>query len=98
MKIEQIGKVTPEEMEILNILSEECAETIQCISKIFRFGWDSANPSNPGYTNKEHLTEEIGDLMCMINIISDKKNMSSEIIKASYKKEDKLRKYSNISF
>lgn len=67
--IEQLGKISAGEKEILNITLEECAEVVQCISKIFRFGWDSSNPKNPEYTNRMHLTEEVGDLLCMLNLM-----------------------------
>lgn len=67
--IEQLGKTTANEKEILNITLEECAEVVQCISKVFRFGWNSSNPKNPEYTNRMHLTEEVGDLLCMLNLM-----------------------------
>jgi NTP pyrophosphatase (non-canonical NTP hydrolase) len=99
MKINQLGKSTNEEKEILNILSEECAEVIQCISKIHRFGWDSENPTKPGYNNKDHLTEELGDLLCMIDIISAKANINqSTLHQHIVNKVGKLRKYSDITF
>ena len=48
--------------EALDILQEECAEVIQVASKCKRFGTKS---------NRERLTQEIGDLYCMIQIIQD---------------------------
>ena len=52
--------------EILTILTEECAEVIQSVSKIQRFGWDSewANESN-----QVRLERELGDLLCMIDLL-----------------------------
>jgi NTP pyrophosphatase (non-canonical NTP hydrolase) len=44
---------------------EECAEVIQAISKIFRFGLQQTYP-NTGETNKEHLEEEIGQLLFIL--------------------------------
>jgi NTP pyrophosphatase (non-canonical NTP hydrolase) len=56
------------EKEILLITQEECAEVTQAISKVFRFGFDSVHK---GIDNREHLEEEIGDLMCMIDLLID---------------------------
>lgn len=56
--------------EILLITSEECAEVVQAISKIFRFGFDSKWPED-GADNRERLTEEIGDLLAMVKLLSD---------------------------
>ena len=52
--------------EIMLITQEECAEVSQAISKVFRFGMDD---EYKGITNREHLEEEIGDLMCMIDLL-----------------------------
>ena len=40
--------------EVMNITMEECAEVIQAISKIFRFGLESIHPET-GIDNKTHL-------------------------------------------
>jgi len=82
------------EKQILLICQEECAEVTQAISKIFRFGFDS---EHDGMTNYQRLTEEIGDLLCMINLLMEK-NVIDEIQtqKASYNKRLKLEKWSNI--
>lgn len=97
--IHQLGKSTSEEKEILNITLEECSEIVQCVSKVFRFGWDSCNPSNPNYTNREHMTEEIGDLHCMLELMFDRGIIDKDKVlmysKAKYKK---LEKFSNIDF
>lgn len=45
--------------EILNLLQEECAEVIQAISKVRRFGKES---------NIKGLTEEIGDVLYLISL------------------------------
>ena len=45
--------------EILLIAQEECAEVTQAISKVFRFGIDEVYNDR---TNKQRLTEEVGDL------------------------------------
>lgn len=83
--------------EILNILSEECAEVIQAISKIHRFGFDSCHPDTPEKNNIDHLTEELGDLQCMINLLVKNKVVSrARLDSAAEAKLEKLRKWSNI--
>ena len=57
-----------QEREVMNILSEECAEVIQAISKCHRFGMDNVKPGKPK-TNREHLEEELGDLLAMVDIL-----------------------------
>jgi NTP pyrophosphatase (non-canonical NTP hydrolase) len=52
--------------EILLIAQEECAEVIQAISKIFRFGFDAQHP-NEDRNNLQRLEEELGDLACRIS-------------------------------
>lgn len=56
--------------EIMFILQEECAEVTQAISKCLRFGIDNYKPGKPK-TNREHLAEEIGDLIAMIELCYD---------------------------
>lgn len=83
--------------EILNILSEECAEVIQAISKIHRFGFDSCHPNTPEKNNIDHLTEELGDLQCMINLLVKKMVISqTKLDEAAEAKLEKLRQWSNI--
>jgi len=83
--------------EILNITLEECAEVTQAISKVFRFGFDGSHPNTPDVTNKMHLEEEIGDLICMIEILTEHGIVDPYAIKeAATKKRQKLAKWSNI--
>lgn len=84
------------EHEIMNILSEECAEVIQAISKCHRFGMDNVKPGKPK-TNREHLEEEIGDLLAMVDILVEKGIIAQyhlEVAKAA--KIEKLKKWSTI--
>lgn len=74
--------------EALDILQEECAEVIQVVSKIKRFGMKS---------NQERLTQEIGDLYCMIQIIQDLDLIDwEEVLAAAKNKEDKLKVWSKL--
>lgn len=82
--------------EILLITQEECAEVTQAISKVFRFGIDGQKPGN-NKTNKEHLEEELGDLLAMINILTDKNIVSTQSLEtAKNNKYSKLKQWSNI--
>lgn len=80
--------------EILLITQEECAEVTQAISKVFRFGIES---THNGFSNRERLEEEIGDLMCMIDLLIDSGIVSeSAVMTAKNEKMLKLQKWSNI--
>jgi NTP pyrophosphatase (non-canonical NTP hydrolase) len=81
--------------EILSITQEECAEVIQAISKIFRFGLDT---EWKGETNRQHLEEEIGDLQAMIYLLACNNIISKEGIEISAEnKLKKLKEWSHIS-
>lgn len=74
--------------EALVITQEECAEVIQVISKIFRFGLDE---------NDHRLEDEIGDLLCMIELLvnlgvvrPDKLDLAKRV------KAEKLKKWSKL--
>ena len=80
--------------EILLITQEECAEVTQAISKVFRFGIDEIHNDR---TNKQRLTEELGDLHCMIELIVESGLIDrSELLNASGLKQKKLMRWSNI--
>lgn len=83
--------------EILQILTEECAEVIQAISKCNRFGLDQIKP-NKEKTNVAILEEELGDLLAMIELlVSQNIGVSSDALnKAKEAKFDKLKYWSNI--
>lgn len=83
--------------EILLILQEECAEVTQAISKCFRFGPDQMKPGK-SRTNISMLQEELGDLLAMVELLC-KQDVGVDmvgIIDAKIKKNEKLRKWSNI--
>lgn len=76
--------------EILTILQEECAEVIQAISKVRRFGMEN---------NVTDLKKEIADVLCMVDIL-----LASDIVRyyegelevMKICKRDKLKKFSRI--
>ena len=82
--------------EVLDITQEECAEVIQAISKIRRFGWLSKHPTS-SQTNRQHLEEEVGDLVCMFDLMRESGMIDwAEVIEHSDNKREKLKKWSNI--
>jgi NTP pyrophosphatase (non-canonical NTP hydrolase) len=84
--------------EVMDILQEECAEVIQAVSKIRRFGIDNHKPGrmNPK-TNREHLEEELGDLYAMIDILQELDIVSwTNIEQAAEAKREKLKTWSTI--
>lgn len=86
--------MTESEKQILLICQEECAEVTQAISKVFRFGFDS---EYDGRTNHQRLTEEVGDLLCMIHLMIEKGIIDDmQTHKASWNKRTKLEKWSDI--
>ena len=88
--------MTNESIEVLHILQEECAEVIQAISKVNRFGIDNSKPGT-SKTNRDHLEEEIGDILAMIEILQQSKMIdSNKIANAKMAKFEKLKKWSNI--
>ena len=82
--------------EVMDILQEECAEVIQAVSKISRFGIDNHKPGKPK-TNREHLEEELGDMLAMIDIMLEKNVISKNNLDiAKRAKIEKLKQWSNI--
>jgi hypothetical protein len=81
--------------EILVITQEECAEVIQEISKIFRFGIDQQHKD--GILHQDKLEMEVGDLQCMINLlIAHGLVRQDKINQAVESKINKLKQWSKI--
>ena len=75
--------------ELFVVTMEECAELIQELSKNIRFGYS--------YMNKDRLTQEVGDVVCMINLLQKQGFINNiDVAKAAQKKAQKLKKWSNI--
>jgi NTP pyrophosphatase (non-canonical NTP hydrolase) len=80
----------------MNILQEECAEVIQAVSKISRFGIDNFKPGK-AKTNREHLEEELGDMIAMICILEKMGVINQDALELATKaKIQKLKKWSTI--
>lgn len=81
--------------EILVITQEECAEVIQEISKIFRFGINEAHKE--GMLHQEKLETEVGDLLCMISLMTQHGLIrSDQVTTAVENKQTKLKQWSKI--
>jgi NTP pyrophosphatase (non-canonical NTP hydrolase) len=82
--------------EVMNILSEECAEVIQAVSKCNRFGLDNMKPGKP-LTNAQHLEGEIGDVLAMVDLLKLKGVVTDAGLEtAKLAKIEKLKKWSSI--
>ena len=84
--------------EALGILQEECAEVIVEVSKIRRFGLDTAHfKSDPQHSHRTMLEMELGDVLALVDILKDQ-GLVDQTRLDQYKqnKKDKLRKWSKI--
>ena len=76
--------------ECLVILTEECGEVIQAVSKTMRFPEDDEK-------NRTRLTKELGDLQCMIDLTCKHLEISpDDIVFWSNMKAEKLKTWSNL--
>ncbi len=62
---------------------EECAEVIQAISKVFRFGINQVHPET-GVSNKENLETEIGQLSFMLSMLIEQWDLDRDAITDAY--------------
>ena len=75
----------------LEILAEECSEVIHIKSKIMRFGLNYCHPEK-FISNRECLTQEIGDVLALVDILIDNGLFTEEqLIEAKYRKREKLK-------
>ena len=75
--------------ELMVITMEECAEVAQACSKIWRFGYDP--------DKLEKLEREVGDLMCMIDLMHKYDLISfTNVDKYTNEKYEKLKEYSDL--
>ena len=58
---------------VMDVLQEECAEVIQAVSKIRRFGLEESWNS---VTNKEALITEIGDVLAIVDILVEETDIN----------------------
>jgi hypothetical protein len=83
--------------EALIITQEECAEVVQAVSKVMRFGFDSCYPTEDSASTKECLTMEVGQLLCMVNILIEQGVIDEDaMIAAMEQKKVKLETWSGL--
>lgn len=78
-------------VQVMSVLQEECAEVIQAVSKINRFGLDN---EWDGITNKQSLITEIGDVLAIVLVLIDETDINisrADIDAAIEKKLNKLK-------
>ena len=68
-------------------LQEECAEVIQAVSKIFRFGLNHINPVT-NVSNKKQLEEELDQLSAMITVVRRHYSLGHDQV-AYFRKENR---------
>lgn len=88
--------LTEAEAERLAILSEECGEVIQAVSKILRHGYSSKNPHLPagGMDNEAMLEKEIGDVRWAVEMMTAAKDIDDDEIEGwKVSKAEKARPY-----
>ena len=74
--------------ELMTITMEECGELIQECSKAIRC---------EHYYDNDKLTEEVGDVMCMINLLHEYDLISWDEVDAKIlEKKKKLKKWSEL--
>jgi NTP pyrophosphatase (non-canonical NTP hydrolase) len=82
--------------EALGILQEECAEVIQEVSKIRRFGLDTLHYKS-GVKHSTMLEMEVGDVLALIDILVDQGVLDRAGLEvATENKKLKLQQWSNI--
>lgn len=86
---------------LLTVVSEECAEIQQAVSKILRFGVDGRNPYDPATPNGDHLLTEYYQLEEMMEMLFDADILIPfnfpDILHIREDKREKVEKYMDVS-
>ena len=81
--------------EALVILQEECAELIQAISKLQRWGPDGTHEGRP--SARDRMVSEMGDVLAMFPFVRDEFGITEEELKEAIKvKRARLAVYSGL--
>jgi NTP pyrophosphatase (non-canonical NTP hydrolase) len=73
---------------LLTLITEECGEVIQCVTKALRFGLQDVKPDQP-LNNAERLVEELRDLAVILDLLRESSRPFREAM-AEY--EDKIKR------
>jgi NTP pyrophosphatase (non-canonical NTP hydrolase) len=88
----EMNGLTDAQEERLTLITEECAEVIQAVSKIKRFGFNSNY--NGGITNLESLQHELGDLQLILKVMIERGDVNKEAIEQrTIDKRTKINQY-----
>jgi NTP pyrophosphatase (non-canonical NTP hydrolase) len=89
------NELTAAESERLAILGEELGEAQQAVGKILRHGYESYNPDEiAGRSNRSNLQRELGDVMCVLDMLVAADDLSRTSIEARRtEKSEKIKKY-----
>jgi NTP pyrophosphatase (non-canonical NTP hydrolase) len=74
---------------VMAVLQEECAEVIQAVSKINRFGMQG---EWQGVTNRQSLITEIGDVLAIIKVLMNETDINMTEAELETAVEAKLKK------
>lgn len=97
MEVEKWHEIQPlsNDQELLTITMEECAEVQQACAKLIRFGLETGWNGDLTITQ---LEQEIGDLICMFDMMSDREWIQwDRVHKYAEKKAEKLKTWSNLN-
>ena len=84
---------TDYEDELLTIMMEELSEIAIRASKMKRFGIDETQPGQP-FDNRERLSQEIGDLMAVLQLCKESKLVDDTVVTDQLKiKNAKLKQF-----
>ena len=82
--------------EALVILQEECAEVVQEVSKIFRFGIDTVHYKT-GLKHSTMLEIEVGDMLALVDILIEQGVLDRDGLDIAIEdKKEKLKKWSGL--
>lgn len=82
---------TPQQYEAAVVAIEEMAELTKVLCKIQRFGLSES------YDRFDHMVQELGDVLCMLEVLQDKFSIDQESLdKAIQKKYDKIKVWTRL--
>jgi len=89
------NKLTDQQMERFNLLSEQLGSVQKAIGKIMLHGMESRNPTQPySIRNDEQLEHDIAGMMCAINFICRAGDLSiARMTQQSIEREKMLSPY-----
>lgn len=88
--------ITDKTQEAFIILQEECAEVVQEVSKIFRFGIDTVHYKT-GLKHSTMLEIEVGDVLALVDILIEQGVLDRQRLDIAVEnKKEKLKEWSRL--